>query len=132
MRSAPPPPAPQSRASVLAAAARRFAVLLGGIAGVTVVVAALLGLVLGAAVNRSVSLGLYGVGSFLLLAGFFFGSRGPVRLGDGTEPGAGGRRVYWASRDERLQGVNESAIYVSLGFVLIVIGLAVDARVRLL
>ena len=132
MRSVPPTQ-PQSPASLLAAAARRFTILLVAIVGVTVVAGALLGLAFGASVNRAISLGLYGVGSFLLIAGFFFGNRGPARLADEVagEPRRR-RRVYWASRDERIQTINESAIFISLGLIMIVLGVVVDTRVRLL
>ena len=123
-----------SRASLLAAAARRFTILLAGIAALTAIGAALLGLAFGTPLNRAVSLGFYCVGSFMLLGGFFFGNRGPARLTDGVgeDSARGRRRVYWASRDERVQAINESAIFISLGLVLILIGVLVDARLQLL
>ena len=61
-------------------AARRFGLLLGGTAGGTAVFALLIGLALGAGVSRSISIGFYLVGSFLLILGFFAGNRGPVRV----------------------------------------------------
>ena len=134
MRSAPPPPQQQS-ASLLAAAARRFTILLVGITLATVVLAALLGLVTGSSLNRAISVGLYLVGSFLLLAGVFVGSRGPARLKhdeDAHEALKKGRRVRWASRDERLQSINESAIFVTIGIALLVLGVIVDARTQLI
>jgi hypothetical protein len=92
----------------------------------------LLGLAAGTSANRAVSLGFYLVGSFLLVAGFFVGNRGPARLkGESDELPTGLRRVRWASRDERVETLNESAIFVTIGFVLIVIGLVVDARIQL-
>ena len=66
--------------TLLAAALRRFLVLLVVVAGSTAVVSLLIGQLLGAGVSRSVSLGFYGVGSFLLIAGFFVGNRGPARV----------------------------------------------------
>ena len=60
-------------------AARRFGLLLGGTAGGTAVFALLIGLALGAGVSRSISIGFYLVGSFLLILGFFAGNRGPAR-----------------------------------------------------
>lgn len=134
MRSAPPPPRPRS-ASLLAAAARRFTILLAGITFATVVAATLVGLLAGSSLNRAISVGLYLVGSFLLIAGVFVGSRGPARLkhdDDAHEALKKGRRVRWASRDERLQSINESAIFVSIGIVLLVLGIVVDARVQLI
>jgi hypothetical protein len=111
----------------LGAAARRFFTLLGGIAAVTVVFSLLLGLAAGSGAHRSVSLGFYIVGSFLLIAGFFIGNRGPARL-KGEEHGGllGPRRVRWATREERVLALNESAIFVTIGFVLIVIGTLVE------
>jgi hypothetical protein len=125
---------PPSRASLLARAALRFTILLLGIASATTIGAVVLGLAFGTSVNRAVSLGFYCVGSFLLLGGFFFGNRGPARLSDGVgeESVRGRRNVYWASREERIQAINESAIFISLGLILIVIGVLVDARMRLL
>ena len=113
--------------AALRAAARRFLTLLAGIAAVTTVVSLLLGLALGSGVHRSVSVGFYVAGSFLLIAGFFIGNRGPARL-KGEEHGGllGPRRVRWATREERVLTLNESAILVSIGFVLIVIATIVE------
>src|SRR6266545_1410063 len=106
MRSAPPQ-STQSRASLLAAAAGRFSVLLAGTACVTALAAALLGLATGTVLNRAVSLGLYLVGSFLVVAGFFFGNWGPVRMkADHDATPLGPRRVRWATADERFRAMN--------------------------
>ena len=101
--------------------------LLAGIAAVTTVVSLFIGLALGSGVHRSVSVGFYVAGSFLLIAGFFIGNRGPARL-KGEEHGGllGPRRVRWATREERVLTLNESAILVSIGFVLIVIATFVE------
>src|SRR5438094_2757802 len=61
-------------------ALRRFALLVVAVGGGTVVVSIVFGLLLGAPLPRSIALGYYLVGSFLLLAGFFFGNRGPDGL----------------------------------------------------
>lgn len=116
---------------MLRRAARRFLILLGSIAGGTAIVSLVLGLALGSSVDRSVSVGLYLVGSFLLIAGFFIGNRGPARLKDETAAPLGLRRVRWATREERVLALNDSAIFVSIGFALIVLGLLVDSRMRL-
>jgi len=118
---------------VLRAAARRYLTLLVGIAAATTVVSLALGAALGAGINRSISLGFYVIGSFVLIAGFFIGSRGPARL-KGEEHGGlfGERRVRWATREERIVTLNESAILVSVGFLLLVIGVLIDSRVRLI
>jgi hypothetical protein len=69
------------------------------------------------------------VGAFCFLIGFFFGNRGPVRLkGDGGAPFFGTRLVRWATPDERVQAISESALFVVLGLALILIGLASDTR----
>jgi hypothetical protein len=118
---------------VLRAAARRYATLLLGIVAATAGVSVLLGLAVGAGLNRSISLGFYAVGSFVVIAGFFIGNRGPARLkGEEHEGLLGTRRVRWATREERVLTLNESAIFVSIGFVLLLIGTLVDERVRLI
>jgi hypothetical protein len=110
------------------AAARRFLVLLAGIAGVTGLLSLLGGLLGGGSVDRAVAVGFYLVGSFMLIAGFFIGNRGPVRP-KGTGPMFFGSRIMrWATPLEREESLNESALFVALGFVLILIGVAVDSR----
>jgi hypothetical protein len=95
------------------------------------VVSVLLGLLFGASLPRTIALGYYLVGSFLLLAGFFFGNRGPVRPRGDADVGVGilrGRRVRWATWDEQAEAINYSALYVVLGLVLILLGLASDNK----
>src|ERR671930_2088955 len=117
---------------MLLAALRRLALLIVGVGVGMLVVSVLLGLLFGASVPRSIALGYYLVGCFLLLAGFFFGNRGPVRpRGDADSGGGilfrpGGRRIRWATREEQGEAINYSALYVVLGLVLIVLGLAAD------
>ena len=107
----------------------------------TVLGALLFGTLAGADLARAISLGFYLVGSFLLVGGFFVGNRGPVRLKkDETEGGMpilglpllGGRSMRWATPEEREDAISMSAVFVTLGFVLILIGVAVDTRVSLL
>jgi hypothetical protein len=131
----------RSRLAVLSGAVRRFVGLLGLAALVVLVVAVPVGLLLGADVARSIAVGFYIIGSFLLVAGFFIGNRGPVRLrGDETEvtPTAGmfgiglaGRRLRWATLEENEDAMSSSAVFVALGFALIVIGVLADSRVEL-
>ncbi len=118
------------------AALRRIIVLLAGTVVVVSGVSLLLGLLAGASVARSVSLGLTVVGSFLLLSGFFVGNRGPVRVKDDDVPLAapfffGNRLVRWATPHEREETINLSAVFISVGFTLILIGLAADPRYTL-
>jgi hypothetical protein len=98
------------------------------------------GLLAGATMSRAISLGFYLVGSFLLVGGFFVGNRGPVRLKKDDPEGAmpilglpllGGRSVRWATPDEREEAISMSAVLVTLGLVLILIGVAADTRVSL-
>jgi hypothetical protein len=115
------------------AALRRFGLLVVAIGGATVIVAIVLGLLLGASLPRSIALGYYLVGSFLLLAGFFFGNRGPVRpRSDDDQVGVlsrpRGRRVRWATKEEHEEAINFSALFVVLGLLLIFLGLVSDNR----
>jgi hypothetical protein len=118
---------------LLVPALRRFAILLIAIGVGTLVASILVGLLLGASLPRSIALGYYLVGCFLLLAGFFFGNRGPVRPKGDVDTGgmfmrAATRRLRWATRDEQEESINSSAVFVLLGVALIVLGAASDNR----
>jgi hypothetical protein len=118
---------------MLLAAARRFLVLLGVTSGVIALCSLAIGLIGSFSLNRSLAIGFEAVGAFLLVAGFFVGNRGPVRLkGDAAVPMLGPRYLRWATREEHQTTINESAIFVVLGLVVVVIGLAIDNRYRLL
>lgn len=120
---------------MIGAALRRFVLLLVSTVVATALVSVLLGLAAGAGVSRSVSIGFYCVGSFLLLFGFFAGNRGPVR--QKGEHGMGfwiplpGRMLRWASPGEQEESINLSAVFVTLGFVLILLGVVADSRYSL-
>ncbi len=121
---------------MLRAAGRRFLSLLLPFAIGTVVVSIALGLALGSSVARSISLGFYLVGSFVLVSGFFMGNRGPARLkGPVGDEGPWGisprRRLRWASAEEREAALADSAVFVAIGFVLILVGVAADTRYTL-
>jgi hypothetical protein len=116
-----------------AAALRRLVGLFVLASALTAVGALAFGVALGGDPRRSLSVGFYVMGSFLLVAGFFVGNRGPVRLrGTGGDAGGpfflGSRFVRWASPAEREENINLSAIFVVLGFVLILVGVAADTR----
>lgn len=119
------------RLAVLAAGIRRFLVLLAGIAVVTTLGALLLAFLAKWDVDRAVATGFDLVGAFLLVVGFFFGNRGPARMRDAWVPMLGPRRVRYATPREHVEALNESAIFVAVGFVLVVIGIAIDTRYRL-
>lgn len=117
------------------AALRRLALLIVGCCVVTVVGSVLLGLLVGTSLDRSVSLGFYAVGCFLMVAGFFVGNRGPSRVkseeGGGAAmpfPFMGGRRLRWATADEQSETINNSAVFIVLGLILVLIGVLVDSR----
>jgi hypothetical protein len=114
-----------------AAAGRRFLGLFLLASVLTLAFSLAIGLPLGADVARTVSVGFYAVGSFLLISGFFVGNRGPVRLKRSGDAGPfllGSRFVRWASPEEREETINLSAIFVVLGFVLILVGVVADNR----
>jgi hypothetical protein len=121
---------------VLKAAARRFGVMLAIVAVSTFVVSLVLGVAVGSTVSRAVSVGFYCVGSAILILGFFAGNRGPVRQ-KGDRGGGGfllplpGRMLRWASPGEQQESISLSAIFVTLGFVLIALGVAADNRYNL-
>jgi hypothetical protein len=120
---------------VLRSAARRFGVLLALVGLTTFVLSLVVGVALGSSASRSVSLGFYCVGSMILILGFFAGNRGPVR--QKGEQGGGfilplpGRMLRWASPVEQQESIGLSAIFVTIGFVLIALGVAADTRYEL-
>jgi hypothetical protein len=117
---------------VWGAALRRLVSLLAIAGGITLLLSLAFGVLLGESVSRAVSVGFYLVGSFLTIAGFFVGNRGPVRLKrDVGVPLLGSRIVRWATPEEREESINTSAIYVALGFIMIFIGVLADTRYSL-
>jgi uncharacterized membrane protein len=116
-------------------AIRRFARFVLFIAGFTVAVSLLIGTLLGASPQRALTLGFYAVGCFLMVAGFFVGNRGPARvksesLASPVSPFAmfGARQLRWATLREQEETIHNSAFFISLGLVLVVVGLLVDSR----
>jgi hypothetical protein len=117
------------------AAIRRLVVLVVACSGITVVVSVPLGLLAGASLDRAVSLGFYGLGCFLMVSGFFVGNRGPARVKSETAgssmlpvPGFGNRRLRWATLDEQNETINNSAVFIILGLILVLIGVVVDSH----
>jgi len=117
-------------ARAIAVAILRFAglIVLGAV-GVAVLSIAV-GALLGASARGSVTLGLYAVGSFVLLGGFFIGNRGPIRGAAATiltSPTANLFRRRWATAREQDEAINLSALFVVFGLALIALGIAIDA-----
>jgi len=122
----------------LAAGLRRLVQFAAGTTVFVVLCSVVVGLLFGADPRRSISLGLYGVGSLFVIVGVFYGIRPPVRTtGGGGPPGifgslaAGGGIARWADRDDIEESLGLSAVFVSVGLLLIVIGVAIDPRSRL-
>lgn len=118
---------------MLAAALRRLLLLLGGTVGAVAAGSVLAGLLLGASLWRSLSVGFYVVGSFLLVAGFFMGNRGPTRLrgepGDEGVWGLGRRKgIRLATAEERRDALATTAVFVTVGLALILVGVVADSR----
>ena len=115
------------------AAGRRFLVIVVGAIAATAVRSLLVGAVLGARIERSLALGFYLAGCFLMLAGFFLGNRGPARI-KGDSDAVGG--VFRVLRTRRIAGPRSesrtrhqhSAVFVTLGFILIAVGFGFDAK----
>lgn len=117
------------------AALRRLALLGIGAIGVTAALSLLFGLLAGGSLNRSLVLGFYLTGCFLLICGFFVGNRGPTRVksesaGAVVVPfvGVTSRTVRWASLSEQNETINNSAVFVCVGLILVGIGIALDSR----
>jgi len=117
------------------AALRRLVLLVVFCSAITVVGSVALGLLAGASLDRAISLGFYGLGCFLMVSGFFVGNRGPARVKSETAgwtmlpiPGIGSRRLRWATLDEQNETINNSAVFIVLGLILVLIGVVVDSH----
>jgi len=123
----------ERRLAFLAAGLRRFTTILVVLAAVTTAGALLLTALVGWNVNRAVSTGFDLVGCFLLVVGFFIGNRGPVRpKGADAVPLFGGHSgMRWADPNEREESMSDSAVFVSVGVAMIIIGIVIDSRYRL-
>jgi hypothetical protein len=122
---------------MLVAALRRFLTLLAATVAVVALFSLVIGLLLGASANRSISLGLYVVGCFVMLVGFFFGMRGPLKPSDSSGvfslmvPFFGGGPARAATSEEQHETFSLSALYVVLGLVLLALAIVIDSRNRL-
>jgi hypothetical protein len=116
---------------MIVGAARRFAAVVAAAAAA----AALLGLVIAALghepVRRGLAIGFYLAGAALLGLGVLLGVSPPVRRRDGSTVGLGrwvGGGVRWASRSEHDEAINVPALMLTVGVLLIVLGVAIDQR----
>jgi hypothetical protein len=111
------------------AALRRLAIIYGSIVAATVVISAVLGLISGASIERSLAIGFYVAGAILLVGCFIFGARGPMRgesrEGEGTSL-IGARKVRRATPDERSEATRTALLLFALGISLVVIGSLLD------
>jgi hypothetical protein len=131
----------REHAAILAAGVRRFALIIGALASATFVLALAFAALTGGSTSRAASIAFDLVGVFFLVAGFFVGNRGPVRMKDprkddpmgaldASAPVFGQRRVRWATPGEREAALSDSAVFVAVGLAMIVIGIAIDGRYR--
>jgi hypothetical protein len=124
---------------VLRAGLRRLATLVAAAAVLTALGSLVFGLLLHAELLHAVAIGFYGAGSVFVVVGFFYGIRPPVRAtGEGAGPtvlgsaAAAGGRARWADRHDVEDSLASSALFVVLGFALILLGVVFDPRNRLL
>src|ERR1044072_9598246 len=117
---------------MLLAALRRLAALVVLVSLATLLLSLPLGLLFGASAERSLTIVFFLVGCFLMVVGFFAGNRGPARV-KSEAPGPAllpftfsGRRLRWATQGEQHETINNSAVFVTLGLILVVIGLLID------
>ena len=120
---------------MLRGALRRLVFVVALTVSLTALGSVLTGLAIGAHLDRALTLGFYLMGCFLMVAGFFVGNRGPARLkSESAGPAVvpfltfGPRRLRWATPDEQQETINNSAIFITLGVILVVIGVLLDTR----
>ena len=121
---------------MIVAGLRRLFLLIFGAAALTALGSVVIAELVGASLGRSLTVGFYLVGCFLMLAGFFVGNRGPARVkaetGDHSTPLGmllgGGRNLRWATLGEQNETINNSAVFIALGLVLVAIGVVIDSR----
>jgi general stress protein CsbA len=122
---------------MIRAGLRRLFLLIFGAIAATAVGSLLIGALLGASLGRALTIGFYLVGCFMMLAGFFVGNRGPARVKSESDSDArptpmgmfgGGRNLRWATLGEQNETINNSAVFIALGLILVAIGILFDSR----
>jgi hypothetical protein len=114
------------------AALRRLAAVVGAAAAFAAIVGLVLAALLGLDVRRGLAVGYYLCGAGLCGLGVILGTRPPVRgVGRagfiGLARWAGGG-VRWATAEEHRDAPNFPALLLTIGVVLVAIGIAVDDR----
>jgi hypothetical protein len=104
----------------------RFLRLLGGVAVATAIGSLLIGALSRTAAQRSVSVGFYGVGAFLVLVGLAHFTRGLTRA-SGELP-LRRTELRWATPEEHGESLVSSALFVVLGVALLILGTFFDRR----
>lgn len=98
------------------------------VAGATVV-STVIGLVVGANLTRSISIGLYAVGAMSTAFGFALASRASFRVPQRHSAG----EALAGARPENVQESRATAVLmIGIGMTLLVLGVAVDPRARLI
>ena len=115
---------------------RRLAVLLVATAVGLGGAAALGGLAFGSSAGRSISVTYYVVGAFLLVLGFFAGTRGPLRprgSEEASDPvtgmfgvGISSKGARAATETERKDSIATAGIFLAVGIWLIALGVVID------
>ena len=117
---------------MLLGALRRFAAVVGVCAASAAALGLLVALGTREDVRRGLAIGFYALGALLLGLGVLLSVRPPVRSkGDGGFVGLGrwmGGSVRWATASEHREAMNLPALLISVGVILIVLGVAVDDR----
>ena len=98
------------------AAARRLLAILGAVAGPTALIAVVIALATGGALDRAVSVGFYSVGSFCTILGFALTTHGALR------PGL--KDVVDYKDAGTASGV--SGLLIAVGLIIVVAGLVID------
>lgn len=109
---------------MIVAAARRFFLFVGCLAAGTAVIGAFIAVISSNDVARVVSLAYYAVGTLCITFGFALGTRGSFRM-----PRRGEAQARIAV--EAQETIASSGLLIAVGVLLLVIGIVVDPRVRL-
>src|SRR5438105_7431518 len=116
---------------MLLGALRRFGLMYGGVGALTVLLSLAFGALAGASLSRSIAIGLYLVGSVILVFGFFVGNRGPFRHAHDEGYSFLPRGIRRATPEERRESMSVSVLFVVLGLGLIMLGVVSDSSHKL-